>query len=88
MSSDEEKREAQYPTPSQIFALSYLSLLRGIKAKTKEEILDRQRLTTHQSYSSVLPHPVSVTVRHMSNILPSSMNSEMLTNKEFYNELN
>jgi hypothetical protein len=24
MSSEEEKREAQYPTPSQIFALSYL----------------------------------------------------------------
>jgi hypothetical protein len=35
MSSEEEKREAQYPTPSQIFALSYLSLLRGIKAETK-----------------------------------------------------
>jgi hypothetical protein len=34
MSSEEEKREAQYPTP-QIFALSYLSLLRGIKAETK-----------------------------------------------------
>jgi len=26
MSSEEEKREAQYPTPSQIFALSYLSI--------------------------------------------------------------
>jgi hypothetical protein len=87
MSSEEEKSEAQYPTPSQIFALSYL-YYEELKQRQKEEILDRQRLTRHQSSSSVLPHPLSVTVRHLSNILPSSMNSEMLTNEEFYNQLN
>lgn len=87
MSSEEGRlEEAQYPTPVQVFALSYL-YTEELKQRQKEEFLDSQRLRTHSSHSSVLSRPISVTLRNLCNIIPSSMISQTLTAQQVFDEL-
>ena len=87
MSSEGGKgEEPQYITPVQVFALSYL-YTEELKRRQKEEFLDSQRLRTHSSHSSVLTRPISVTLRNLCNIIPSSMISQSLTAEQVFNEL-
>lgn len=87
MSSEEGRREeAQYLTPVQVFALSYL-YTEELNQRQKEEFLDSQRLRTHSSHSSVLPRPISATLRNLCNIVPSSRISQTLTAQQVFDEL-
>jgi hypothetical protein len=86
MSLEEGRGESQHPTPVQVFALSYL-YTEELKQRQKEEFLDSQRLRTHSSHSSVLPRPISVTLRNLCNIIPSLMILQTLTAQQVFDEL-
>jgi hypothetical protein len=88
MSSEEGKgEEAQYPTPLQIFVLSYLDHEEW-KQTRKEQISDMDRKVTHHSYSSIPRRPISISIRELITILPTSVIPEMPKAEEVYNQLN
>jgi hypothetical protein len=74
-------------TPLQIFALSYL-YYEELMQRQKQQDLDNYRLATHHSHSNVIPRPISIRVRELITIIPSSMIPEMLTIQEVCNQLN
>jgi hypothetical protein len=86
MSSSQESGGGEELSPVQVFALATLYYEES-KQREKEEILDRQRDTTHTPQSDVLPHPFSIMVRDLCNKLPYSINSETLTAEQVYNQM-
>ena len=82
-----ERSQATYTTPLQIFALSYLYSEESAQ-KQREQFLDSQRLFTHYSHSSVLSRPIYMTVRELITILPVSIIPKTPTAQEVYEQLN
>lgn len=83
----EDENPEDKDTPLQIFALSYL-YSEELTQRQKEEISDSHRMVTHHSHSTVLPTPISITVKELIIILPSSMIPEIPTVEEVCNQLN
>lgn len=83
MSSSRDKENLL--TEFQLFTLAYLASEERKKAE-KEHIIDDYSFV-HHSESSVLPHPVKVTIDELANMLPPSMIPEGFSLEKAHSEL-
>lgn len=72
-------------TEFQLFTLAYLASEERKKAE-KEHLIDDYSFV-HHSESSILPHPVKVTIDELSNMLPPSMIPEGFSTENAHGEL-